>query len=132
MPDIDNSNTGRSNLGFGYNDRPNVTGDPALDEPTATRRDGSTPAAFSMPAFGTFGNSGRNTLEGPGYKNVSLAVLKLIPLGAARLQARFEAFNLLNSTNFDLPDAFFGSPTFGQVLSAGSPRRIQLGVRVLF
>ena len=32
-PDIDNSNTGRSNLGFGYNDRPNVTGDPTLDSP---------------------------------------------------------------------------------------------------
>ena len=30
LPDIDNSNTGRSNLGFGNNDRPNVTGDPSL------------------------------------------------------------------------------------------------------
>ena len=36
-PDIDNSNTGRSNLGFGYNDRPNVTGDATLDSPTAER-----------------------------------------------------------------------------------------------
>ena len=31
-PDIDASNTGRSNLGFGYNDRPNVSGDPTLSE----------------------------------------------------------------------------------------------------
>ena len=59
-------------------------------------------------------------------------MLKLIPLGAARLQARFEVFNLFNTTNLDLPDAFLGSPTFGQILSAGSPRRMQLGVRVLF
>ena len=44
----------------------------------------------------------------------------------------FEVFNLLNTTNFDQPDAFLGSPTFGQILSAGSPRRMQLGVRVLF
>ena len=28
LQEIDNSNTGRANLGFGYNDRPNVTGDP--------------------------------------------------------------------------------------------------------
>ena len=49
-----------------------------------------------------------------------------------RLQLRAEAFNLLNRTNLDLPDAFFGSPTFGQVLSAGSPRRIQFGVRAVF
>jgi hypothetical protein len=27
-------------------------------------------------------------------------------------------FNLFNTTNLDLPDAFVGSPTFGQVLSA--------------
>ena len=39
-PDIDASNTGRSNLGFGYNDRPDTTGDPELppDERTEERR----------------------------------------------------------------------------------------------
>ena len=30
QPDIDNSNTGRSSLGFGANDRPNVVKDPKL------------------------------------------------------------------------------------------------------
>lgn len=131
-PDIDASNTGRSNLGFGYNDRPNVTGDPSLSESDRTETKWFDTAKYSMPAFGTFGNSGRNTLDGPGYHNLSLAVIKLIPLGAARLQGRFEVFNLFNNANLDLPDAFLGSPTFGQILSAGSPRRIQLGIRVLF
>jgi hypothetical protein len=131
-PDIDASNTGRSNLGFGYNDRPNVAGNPSLTESDRDETRWFDTGAFTMPAFGSFGNSGRNTLEGPGYRNISLAVLKLIPLGAARLQARFEVFNLLNTANFDQPDAFLGSPTFGQILSAGSPRRMQLGVRVLF
>ena len=63
---------------------------------------------------------------------MNLAVIKTIPAGGARIQARFEVFNLFNTTNLDLPDAFLGSPTFGQVLSAGPPRRIQLGVRTLF
>ncbi len=86
-----------------------------------------------MPAFGTFGNAGRNILEGPGYQNVNLALLKQISLpGSTRLQLRAEAFNLLNRTNFDLPDNFFGSPTFGQILSAGAPRHIQFGVRLMF
>ena len=76
--------------------------------------------AFSFPAFGTFGNSGRNTLEGPAYRNVNLAVIKRIPAGAARLQVRLEVFNLFNRTNLDLPDAFLGSPTFGQILSRRS------------
>jgi hypothetical protein len=31
-----------------------------------------------------------------------------------------------------LPDNFIGSPTFGQILSAGNPRRLQLGLKFLF
>jgi Carboxypeptidase regulatory-like domain/TonB dependent receptor-like, beta-barrel len=128
--DIDNSNTGRSNLGFGYNDRPNVSGDATLDSPTADRWFNT--SAFSLPPFGSFGNAGRNILTGPDYRNVNFAVVKYVPCGNVRVQLRAEAFNLLNRTNLDLPDAFFGSPTFGQVLSAGSPRRIQFGVRAVF
>ena len=129
-PEIDNSNTGRSNLGFGYNDRPNVAGDATLDSPTADRWFNT--SAFSMPSFGSFGNAGRNILTGPGYGNVNFAVIKYVPCGSVRVQLRAEAFNLFNRTNLDLPDAFFGSPTFGQVLSAGSPRRFQFGVRAVF
>jgi hypothetical protein len=129
-PDIDNSNTGRSNLGFGYNDRPNVAGDAKLDSPNSDRWFNT--SAFSMPAFGSFGDAGRNILTGPGYANINFAVIKSVPCWSVRVQLRAEAFNLLNRTNLDLPDAFFGSSTFGQVLSAGSPRRIQFGVRAVF
>ena len=130
-PDIDISNTGRSNLGFGNNDRPNVSGDPSLSNPTADQWFDT--GAFSMPAFGTFGNAGRNILDGPGYQNINLAVLKHLRAGSGvRLQLRAEAFNLLNHTNFDLPDAFLGSPTFGRILSAQSPRRVQFGVKAIF
>ena len=131
LPEIDNSNTGRSSLGFGANDRPNVSGNAAASDPGPSQWFNT--AAFSMPAFGTFGNAGRNTLEGPGYQNVNLALLKRVPLrGRTSLQLRAEAFNLLNRGNFDLPDNFLGSPTFGQVLSAGAPRHIQFGARFLF
>lgn len=131
LPEIDNSNTGRSSLGFGANDRPNVTGDPTLSDPGPNQWFNA--AAFSMPAFGTFGNAGRNSLEGPGYQNVSLALLKQVPVsGRTRLQLRAEVFNLLNRSNFDLPDNFLGSPTFGRILSAQSPRHIQFGARLMF
>ena len=43
-----------------------------------------------------------------------------------------KAFNLLGTVNYDLPDAFLGSPTFGRILSAGSPRRVQFGVKATF
>jgi hypothetical protein len=34
--------------------------------------------------------------------------------------------------NLDLPDNFVGSPTFGKIQSAESPRRIQFGLKLLF
>jgi hypothetical protein len=51
---------------------------------------------------------------------------------AGRLQLRLEAFNLFNTANFNLPDNFLLSPTFGRILSAGAPRRIQLGAKILY
>ncbi len=131
LPEVDNSNTGRSSLGFGANDRPNVNGSAEAANPQPDQWFNT--AAFSMPAYGTFGSAGRNILDGPGYQNVNLALLKRVRLGGrTSLQLRAEAFNLLNRTNFDLPDNFYGSPTFGQVLSAGAPRHIQFGARLMF
>ena len=131
LPDIDNSNTGRSNLGFGFNDRPNVNGSASVSSPGADAWFNT--KAFSLPPFGTFGNSGRNTLRGPGFTSLNLALVKRFRVGTrARIDLRAEGFNVTNRVNYDLPDAFFGSPTFGQILSSGSPRRFQFGVRTTF
>jgi hypothetical protein len=131
LPDIDNSNTGRSNLGFGANDRPNVVAAPRLSNGTPDRWFNT--SAFVFPAFGTFGNSGRNTLDGPGYQNFNASLVKNTALGErVKLQLRAEAFNLFNHPNFNLPDNFLGSPTFGRILSAQSPRHLQFGVKLLF
>ena len=129
-PDLDNSNTGRASLGFGANDRPNLVGDPSVSErgPEAWFNT----AAFALPPFGTFGDAGRNGLDGPGFKNLNLALTRKVALTRGALQLRLEVFNLFNWTNFDLPDNFFGSPTFGQILSAGAPRRFQLGIKYLY
>jgi hypothetical protein len=131
LSDLDNSNTGRSNLGFGANDRPNVVADPVLDERTPSRWFNT--GAFVIPPRGQFGNSGRNTLEGPGLFTVNASILKDTALTeSTTLQFRAEAFNLLNRSNYDLPDNFVGSPTFGRILSAREPRRLQFGLKLLF
>jgi hypothetical protein len=133
LPGVDNSNTGSSRFGFGTNDRPKVSGSAAL--PRGTESAWFRTDVFSMPAFGSFGNSGRNTQTGPGYKNINAAIVKHIRLGTrdrATIDLRLEVFNLLGTVNYDLPDAFLGSPTFGRILSAGSPRRVQFGVKAIF
>ena len=131
LPDLDNSNTGRSILGFGANDRPNVLRNPALAAPTPERWFDTT--AFAVPPFGQFGNAGRNILTGPGYRNINISLIKNIAIAeSATVQFRAETFNLMNHANFDLPDIFVGSPSFGRIPSAGSPRRIQFGLKFLF
>jgi len=131
LSELDNSNTGRAALGFGFNDRPNVVGNPDIENLSAERWFNT--EAFVRPPFGSFGDAGRNILDGPGFANVNLALIKHAAIvGGARLQLRIEAFNLFNRVNLGLPDSFLGSPTFGQILSAGDARRTQLGVRLLF
>jgi hypothetical protein len=131
LSDIDNSGTGRSILGFGANDRPNVVGLPELDQRSPELWFNT--SAFAFPAPGTFGNVGRNTLDGPGYQNVNVSLLKNTKVSERlNLQLRAEFFNLFNHPNFDLPDNFLGSPTFGRISSARDPRHIQFGVKLLF
>jgi hypothetical protein len=131
LPDNDNSNTGIDSLGFGANDRPNVVGNAKVSNPSANEWFNT--AAFAIPPYGTFGNSGRNTVEGPGMATVDLSLVKnTVIRERATVQFRVEGFNVLNHTNFSLPDNFIGSPTFGQILSAGNPRRLQLGLKLLF
>jgi hypothetical protein len=131
LPEIDNSGTGRSILGFGANDRPNLVGNPELSN-AATGQWFNT-SAFAFPAPGTFGNAGRNILNGPGFQNVNVSLMKNTALSERfNLQFRAEAFNLFNHPNFNLPDNFLGSPTFGRITSARDPRHIQFGLKLLF
>jgi hypothetical protein len=131
LSDIDNSNTGRSNLGFGANDRPNLIGQTRLDNPTPERWFNTAAFQFARPF--SFGNAGRNVLDGDGYQNVNFSLVKNTSLRESlNLQLRAEFFNLFNHPNFDLPDNFLGSPSFGSVRSAQSPRRVQFGVKLLF
>ncbi len=131
LPEFDNSNTGRANLGFGANDRPNLVGNPKLSRRTPEKWFET--SAFTIPPFGSFGNGGRNIVDGPGFQKINFSLLKNIPLKEEmKLQFRAEFFNLFNHPNFDLPDNFVGSPTFGAIRSAQSPRRIQFGLKLVF
>jgi hypothetical protein len=122
----------RANIGSGPAQRPDGLCDPNAGAP-------QTPDAwfntncFALPAPFTFGSSGRNTVVAPGYADVDVAFAKSVPLvSAARLELRWEIFNLLNRANFDVPNRTFGTANFGRVFSAGPARQMQLGIKLTF
>lgn len=69
------------------------------------------------------GNAGRNILDGPGLVNVNLAMMKDFRFGERRtLQLRWEAFNVLNRVNFQLPSPLFNAATGGTITGVGDGR----------
>lgn len=89
------------------------------------------PAAFSPNALGTFGNLGRFTAVGPGNFAFDASLSRRFAVTErTRLEARFEAFNVINHTNFNAPITTLNAPTFGAILGAGDPRILQFALKL--
>ena len=90
-------------------------------------------AAFSLPAPGTFGTAGRNTIVGPGTSVLNAGLTRNITLGQTRsLSVQIVANNILNTVQFASIDTIVNSPTFGQVTAARPMRRVQILTRLRF
>jgi hypothetical protein len=123
----------RANIGAGPAQRPDQLRDPNLSGDARTPERWFDTEAFTLPAQYSFGSAPRNSVIGPDFMNVDFALAKLWSVGAAStLEFRWEIFNLLNRVNFDLPNRTFGSPNFGRIFSAKSPREMQFAVRLAF
>jgi hypothetical protein len=92
------------------------------------------PKAFANPAAGTFGNSTRDILRGPGDQQWDIALFKNFVLGGThRLQFRAEVFNFINHPNLSGPNTDITNPNFGRIITKdGSRRDIQLALRYYF
>ncbi len=95
--------------------------------------------AFQPNAPGTFGNTGKNILVGPGLFDTDIALMKDTKIGERyTLQFRAEAFNAFNNVNWGQPDDFVsdeapGIQTFGQILyTSTDPRIMQFALKLLF
>jgi hypothetical protein len=109
-----------------YNGLPISVSDPSVTQWFNT-------AAFSVPPSGQFGDAGRNTIEGPGTILINFALAKTIPLrDMMAFEIRAEANNVFNHANFNGIDTTVNSPTFGQVVSIGSMRKLQIFTRFRF
>lgn len=103
---------------------------------------------LTAPAFGSFGNAGRNIFRGPAFKNWDFSISKLWNMNERlKFQVRGEVFNILNHPNYDVftmnndlfspsnvgtvistPDVASSNP----VLGSGGSRHIQIGAKFIW
>ncbi len=90
--------------------------------------------AFATPAPGVYGNSGRNTLRGPGTAAFDFALHRDFKLAEKKtLQFRWEVFNLTNTVQFGLPDTSISNTSVGAITTlAGDARIMQFALRLSF
>lgn len=136
---------------------PNVIGNPHISNHGAKHGTNQwfNEAAFAQPAPGTFGDSGRNSLNGPGLTNINFSLGKSFAIWEnVHLQIRADASNLLNHPSFKLPSSSLtvcsvdkktgqlpsGCSAVGAVATGSSQitgvtiggRHMQLGARLTF
>ena len=112
---------------------------PASSDPRT--QTGPSIALFSVPAFGSGGNLGRNHFRGPGVKNSDAVLNKQVGIHErVKLDMRFEFYNLFNRVQFSQPDnlladaSLFGHSTSEYIRPDGTTgsRQIQLGMKISF
>jgi hypothetical protein len=90
-------------------------------------------SAFSIPAAGTYGNSSRNLVIGPGSRLLNAQFSRDLRLGGNRVMSlQLNANNLLNTVNFGGVNTSINSPSFGQVTSVRPMRSMTFNVRFRF
>ena len=98
------------------------------------------PLAFEIQPEFTIGNLGNGTLTGPGFATLDFSVFKSFDITeTTQLQFRSEFFNLLNRTNFGMPDNVLFRDfeerrgAAGRIQSTVSTsREIQLALKLIF
>lgn len=112
-------------------DRPNVIGNPNDGPKTANQW--FNVAAFTAPPTFSFGNAGRNIIQGPGLEDMDTTLAREFHIKERlALMLRFEFFNTLNHTNFAYPSATVDGGSFGAISSAADPRQLQFAVRIMY
>ena len=95
-------------------------------------------SAFSAPSAGSFGNTSRNFLRGPGFRNYNFSLFKTFAfMEHYKFEIRGEAFNLTNSPHFANPQANLNSGNFGTITSVGNGvdslgRQVDFALRLIF
>lgn len=93
-------------------------------------------ALFSVPPLGSAGNAPHRFFFGPGMENFDTALLKTVRISDDRsLQFRLETFNTFNHAQFfgaGAVNGVIGTPSFGTIVRADSPRLVQMAAKFVF
>lgn len=130
-------------LSTGTGNRPNRICDGRLSNPTIDRWFDASCFVPPSDTTGTYGDSGRNILRGPGQFNIDASLIKNTRIGRFATEIRIEAFNVLNHPQFaPRPNSTIGNAAVGTITSmlansacalcGTTERQIQLGVKVRF
>jgi hypothetical protein len=120
-----------ANTGVGAQ-RPNRIASGDLDSPTLERWFDTT--AFAAAPNFTYGNSGLRILSPDIVRTIDFSMFKQFTIReSAKLQFRFEAFNLPNTPSFAAPNSALDTGTVGRVTATStSPRQMQVAVKLTF
>ena len=126
-----------SGAGGSFSARANEIGDPNAIPANGARTitEIFNTAAFAAPAAGTFGDAGRNTIEGPSFFILGASLSRTMQLGRDgqhRLDFRWETTNVTNHPNFTGIDTTINSSSFGRVTGIGGMRTMDMVLRLNF
>jgi hypothetical protein len=131
--------------------RPNLVGNPYVSH--HTKSEWFNPAAFKAPAtqaamaakgIAVLGNAPRNLLYGPGYTDEDISIFKKFKITErVAFQARVEAFNVLNTSRYGVPNNNLSQASntpgtgFGAITTSNgnvntNPRFMQFDGRITF
>jgi hypothetical protein len=126
-----------TNLDGNTNDRPNLVGNPVLDNSRPRSQLINqyflTTAFAALPSNQLYGSAGRNILIGPGSVNWDISAFKSFAVTEHQaVQFRADIFNVFNQVNFGNPNTTLTSANFAKITSAASPRIFQFALKYVF
>lgn len=114
-------------------DRPNVAGGVSLNSGPQTPQEWFNVAALIPAPVGTFGDAGRNIINGPNLVDLDSSLVRNFKIKErAIFSLRGQFYNTFNHPNFNYPNAQFGTSAFGTVASAQDPRELEIAARLTF
>jgi hypothetical protein len=126
----------------GTGNRPDRVCDGKLSNPTIDKWFDTSCFVRTSDVTGTYGNSGRGILRGPGSFNIDTSLIKHTRFGRFDTEFRIEAFNVLNHPQFAQPNTTFDNASGGKItamlsspscsLCGTTERQVQLGFKMRF